>query len=103
MLSEKSNNVKLKKPAKIQHLVNWFYGNYCTRKCYNNIERQREHWNKLQKLAQELESIKMTHKAFLQMIRSDKTICTLSDDEWKNVKFSWRSTNCKICKKFGIK
>ena len=31
--------IKIKKPAKIQTLVNWYYGNYCTRKCYAEIVR----------------------------------------------------------------
>ena len=93
----------MKKPAKIQHLVNWFYGNYCARKCYDEIGKQREHWDKLQDLAKRMEGAKMTHSEFLNMIRSDKTICDLSDEEWKKRNFSWKHTECPICRGLGIR
>ena len=93
----------LKKPAKVQHLANWFYGNYCTRKCYDEIEKQRGHWDKLQELAKRLEGAEMTHSEFLAMIRSDKTICNLSDEEWKKRKGSWKHSDCEICRKIGIR
>ncbi len=92
-----------KKPAKIRHLVNWYYGNFCTRKCYERLDLQRMHYPKLQELANKLEGIEMTHKDFLNMLRNDRTICTLSDEEWKNSKFSWKHNGCDICKALGIK
>jgi len=98
-----NETMQAKKPAKIQHLVNWFYGNYCTRKCYDEIEKQREHWDKLQELANRLEGVEMTHSEFLTMIRNDKTICDLSDEEWKKRKWSWKRTECPICKGIGIR
>ena len=94
---------KIKKPAKIQSLVNWFYGNYCVRKCYDEIEKQRGHWDKLQELAKKLEGVEMTHSEFLNMIRNDGTICDLSEEEWKKRKFSWKHTDCPICKGLGIR
>ena len=95
--------IKIKKPAKIQTLVNWYYGNYCTRKCYEEIDKQYEHWLKLQELAKRLEGVEMTHQEFLSMMRNDKTICDLSDEEWKNRNFSWKKTDCPICKGLGIR
>jgi len=94
---------KVKKPAKMQSLVNWFYGNYCTRKCYEENEKAYKHWLKLQELAKRMEGIEMTHAAFLSMIRSDKTICDLSDEEWKKRKWSWKRTECEICKRVGVR
>ena len=85
---------RMKKPSKVKHLANWFFGNYCTRKCYDEIEKQREHWYKLQELTKRLEGVEMTHSEFLAMIRSDKTICDLSDEEWKKRKFSWKRMEC---------
>ena len=93
----------MKKPYKIQHVANWFFGNYCTRKCYEEIGKQKEHWDKLQELAKKLEGTEMTHSEFLLMIRSDKTICNLNDEEWKNRKFSWKSTECEICRKLEVR
>ena len=95
--------VKIKKPAKIQTLVNWFYGTYCVTKCYDDEKRQQAHYPKLQELAKKLEGTEMTHKNFLIMLRNDKTICDLSDEEWKKRKFSWRKTDCPICKGLGIR
>ena len=95
--------LKMKKPAKIQHLVNWFFGNYCARKCYEEVDKQRAHWEKLQELAKKLEGTEMTHSEFLSMIRNDRTICDLSDEEWKKRKFSWKHTDCPICKALGIR
>ena len=95
--------VKIKKPAKIQTLVNWFYGTYCVTKCYDDEKRQQAHYPKLQELAKKLEGTEMTHKDFLIMLRNDKTICDLSDEEWKKRKFSWKRTDCPICKGLGIR
>lgn len=95
--------IKIKKPAKIQNLVNWFYGNYCTRKCHDDLEKQQSHYPKLRELAKKMEGAEMTHQEFLSMLRSDKTICDLSDEEWKNRKFSWNKTDCPICKALKIR
>lgn len=91
--------LEMKNPAKIQHLVNWFFGNYCARKCYEEDEKRYEHWLNLQELAKKMEGTEMTHEMFLSMMRSDKTICNLNDEEWKTRKFSWKHTDCPICRK----
>jgi len=39
--------MEIKKPAKIQTLVNWFYGTYCVTKCHDDEERQQSHYPKL--------------------------------------------------------
>ena len=92
----------MKKAVPVKQLVNWYYGNYCTRKCYNDEKRKEEHTLKLYELAKKLKGTLMTHAQFLELLRSDKTICDLSDEEWKNRKFSWKNTDCETCKRFGI-
>ena len=92
----------MKKAVPVQQLVNWYYGNYCTRKCYNDEKRQEEHYPKLQELAIKLKDVMMTHREFLDLLRTDKTICNLSEEEWKTRKFSWKNTDCIMCKKWGI-
>lgn len=94
---------KIKKPVKIQTAVNWFFGNYCTRKCYDENEKAYQHWLKLQELAKKMEGAEMTHKEFLIMIRNDKTICDLSDEEWRKRKWSWKRTECPICRGLGMR
>ena len=93
----------MKQRAKIHHLVNWFFGNYCTRKCYEENEKSYQHWLKLQEIAKRLEGVEMTHKEFLVMIRSDRTICDLSDEEWRKRKFSWRRSDCALCRMMGVR
>ena len=93
----------MKKAVPIQQLVNWYYGNYCTRKCYLDEQRQEDHIPKLQELAKKMRGVEMTHNKFLTLIRSDKTICNLSDEEWQKRTFSWRNNKCLICKKFKIR
>ena len=83
--------------------INWYYSNYCTRKCYNDEKRHEEHIPKLRELATKLKRVKMTHQEFLNLLRNDKTICDLSNEEWNNRNFSWNETDCVVCKKFGIK
>ncbi len=92
----------MKKAVPMPQLVKWYYGNYCTRKCYGDEKRQEEHVPKLFELANKMKNTMMTHQQFLDMLRSDKTICDLSDEEWKNRKFSWKHTDCSICRRFGI-
>lgn len=47
----------MKKTVKVKTAVNWFYGNYCTRKCWNDDTKLREHWEKLQQLANKHEEV----------------------------------------------
>jgi len=42
----------------------------------------------------------MTHKEFLDMLRSDKTICNLSDVEWKARRFTWDLSKYPFYKKY---
>ena len=90
------------KQVSIQHAVNWYFGNYCTRKCYKDINLQRKHYLKLETLASKLKDTKMTRKNFFEMLRADKTICNLSEQEWKERKFSWKNKDCNICKRWGL-
>ncbi len=83
--------------AHLRALVNWFHGNYCARKCHHDEERQERHYPLLQELARALDGTEMTHAAFLGMLRGDRTICDLSDEEWRERKFSWKQKGCGIC------
>lgn len=96
-------DLKMKNPIPIKQLVNWYFGNYCTRKCYDDLKTQRLHLEKLQEFANKLEGVKITHKEFLAMLRNDKTICNLSDEDWKKKRFSWKRADCHICKKLGVR
>ncbi|MFH0869865.1 MAG: hypothetical protein V1866_02305 [archaeon] len=69
---------KEKKPYPIMHVVNWYYGNFCTRKCFNKEERLFECWNKLQEFASTNNSLKIRHKEFKDLLDNDHIkICLL--------------------------
>jgi len=93
----------MKKAVPVQQLVNWYYGNYCTRKCYNDNLRQEEHVPKLRELAKKMRVTLMTHQQFLTLLRLDKTICDLPEEEWKARKFSWKNDDCIVCRKLGVR
>ena len=94
-----------KKEYKIQHLVNWYFGNYCVKKCHDDLEIQKNHWEQLQEFARKNPNLQMTHKEFIEFFAKDMTICKFDCVErermpsWKEVK----REECILCKKFGIR
>jgi len=84
-----------KKPAKIQHLINWYFGNFCA-KCGKIDSEQEEFgkkcYNKLLTIQDNVNADQMTHKEFVNLVR--------------NTSFCHPSTrhfdDCATCKKFRI-
>lgn len=63
----------------VHRVVHWYYGNFCTRKCFNHEERMFECQRKLEEFIKKNKSLKMTHKEFKDMIDNDEIkICKLS-------------------------
>ena len=63
---------KQKPKKKIDHLINWYFGNYCA-KC-GKIDLEEEDFGKkclekLQKIKECLDVSEMTHKEFINIIR----------------------------------
>lgn len=87
-----------KKEVKIEHLVNWYFGNFCA-KC-GKIDDIKENYAKkcLDKIQLIVSMLKqngteiLTYKEFLHLIR-DQEFC-------KPIKRSFHE--CPICKKLGI-
>lgn len=80
---------KPKKPYPISNVVNWYYGNYCTRKCFNKPERISECWDKLLDFAHKSKGLEITHKDFKDMMASgDISICKLKRG-FKEKTISW--------------
>jgi len=66
---------------KALHTLNWFYGNICTKKCYNDIEKQRKCHEKMIKMIKGNENFLITHKMFVKIMRQKhKDICDISDE-----------------------
>ena len=62
----------------VQRVVNWYYGNFCTRKCFNKEERLKDCQEKLQQFADADKGMMITHKLFKDLIDSgDLKICRL--------------------------
>lgn len=87
--------MKTKKPARIEHLVNWYFGNLCAR-C-GRIDREDENYGmdcygKLQTIRKGIKASEMIHKEFVRIIKSSP-FC-------KPIKRAF--DECPICKALGI-
>ncbi len=82
------NEIKVKPKAKIQHLINWYHGNFCVK----HEESTKEHYEELKKIALAWNIAEMTHKEFVFRI-SQELKCNPNKREFEE---------CPICKKFGI-
>jgi hypothetical protein len=78
-----------KKAYPIRHLVHWYYSNYCARKCFDNNERLKKHYDKLEEFANKNPNLKMTHADFLTLFNDQMTICTL-EDGFKRKAIGWK-------------
>lgn len=88
----------MKKPAKIKHLANWYFGNFCTRCSRVDNEEEdyaRDCYDKIHLIAdksKESGTEEMTHKQFAYLIKTSP-FC-------KPIKRELHE--CHICKKLGI-
>ncbi len=78
-----------KKEYPIKRLINWYFGNYCARKCFDKDERLFEHHQKLTEFAEKNSELKMTYSDFLKLFNNEMTICTL-EDSFKRRMVGWR-------------
>ena len=90
-------NLKIsnKKPAKILHLINWYFGNYCAKCGKIDLESEdfgKKCYNKLLIIRANLDVEEMTHKEFLGIVRHS-FFCH---------PFARQFEDCPICRKFGI-
>jgi len=62
----------------IQKVVNWYYGNFCTRKCFDKEERMLDCYKKMCSIVESTNNMLITHKEFKDMIDNDLIkICKL--------------------------
>lgn len=78
-----------KKAYPIKHLVNWYIGNHCSRKCFDKMDKLEEHQTKLLEFAEKNQKLQMTHRDFLDLFNNHITICTL-DESFKQKSIGWK-------------
>lgn len=62
----------------LRRVINWYYGNFCTRKCFNKEGRIWDCFNKFELLKSQNKELMITHKEFKDMIDNDDIkICIL--------------------------
>ena len=70
----------MSKPIKAIHARNWFYGNICTKKCYDDIEKQKNCYDKMSQMLAGHEDYPITQKMFVKVMRQKhKDICDIPD------------------------
>lgn len=79
----------MSKKVKAIHALNWFYGNYCTRRCPE--ETSLDHYQRMKRLIEGHEDYPITHKLFMEAMRKKHKICDLSEAEFrKSTKDFWK-------------
>lgn len=62
----------------IQRVVNWYHGNFCTRKCFNKENRIFNCHKEFELLVNKNKDLMITHKEFKDMIDNDDIkVCIL--------------------------
>lgn len=84
-----------KKPAKIAHLVNWYFGNFCVR-C-GRIDLPEEDYGgycieKLHKLGDAIGVGEITHREFVRLVKEGTTFCNPTKRQFRE---------CSICNAIG--
>lgn len=67
------------KPIKAIHALNWYYGNVCSRKCPENL--QKEHYDRMREIIRGHEEHLITHKMFVKIMHEKHHVCGLTDEE----------------------
>lgn len=91
----------------IQRVVNWYYGNFCTRKCFNKEERLLDCYDKFKFFVDCNKGLMITHKEFKDLIDSDNLkVCMLKPNfrkrtvGWDQFEM-WLRDSEFDCDKFG--
>ncbi len=81
-------SIKPKPKAKIEHLINWYHGNFCVK----HEGSTREHYEELKRIALSWSIPEMTHREFFFRIRRELK-CNPDKRKFED---------CSICRKLGI-
>ena len=87
-IQQPPNQTKPKPKIKIEHLINWYYGNFCVK----HKHCTKEHYDELQRIALSWGITEMTHKEFVFRIKQ----------ELKCFPIKREFHDCPICRKLGV-
>lgn len=73
----------------IQRVINWYHGNFCTRKCFNKEDRIIECHLKFKGFIKDHKDLRITHKDFKDMIDKDKIQICILKKEFRQKTISW--------------
>ena len=77
-----------KPKTKIEHLINWYYGNFCVK----HKHCTKEHYEDMKRIALSWNITEMTHKEFVFRIKQ----------ELKCFSVKREFHDCPICRKLGV-
>ncbi|MBU0460845.1 MAG: hypothetical protein KKH52_00010 [Nanoarchaeota archaeon] len=73
----------------LNQLKNWYFGNHCTRKCFDKDNRLRDCYDKLQLFVEKNPAVRMTHRNFLDLFNDHLNVCKL-DSSFKRRSIGWK-------------
>jgi len=68
------------KPHKALHVLNWFHGNICVKKCHGQYDKERKCNDAMKKMIKGHEDYLITHKMFIRVVREKHKICDISEE-----------------------
>ena len=71
-------------PQKSLHVLNWFYGNICVKKCYGQYKKERNCYDVMRKMIEGNEDYPITHKMFIKVVREKHKICDISEELFRH-------------------
>lgn len=78
------------KKHKTLHVLNWFHGNICVKKCYGNLGKEHACYDKMRQIIKGREDYLIFHKTFIRIMREKHKICDISDELFRrNEKDFW--------------
>jgi len=78
--------------TKTLHVLNWFFGNICIKKCYYDSKKQKRCYDKMREIIKGYEDFLITHKTFIKVMRQKHKVCDLSEEEFRKSEYDfwWR-------------
>ncbi len=74
----------------VQRVVNWYHGNFCTRKCFNKEGRMFGCYGKFQQIVDKNKELLITHKEFKDMLDNNELKICLLNQKFKKRTVGWK-------------